>query len=203
MSNDYTIVSGKPLSIPQRPAAMNYNLSSQLAGSCSLRCIRMCLLLSSTYTAFNLQFAFAAVAMASTKRRRISDGQLTSLQSLLHTGGITVGGLSTLLTTLRRQGMPEVTSTHYAREANMDLFMSLRRVIPMPLESGGGTCDWELADPNLLLSVALERCAQLNHLFAEAIARKPPKLNDPWRLVIGFDAFMPGDTVHGRETQLW
>ena len=81
----------------------------------------------------------------------------------------------------------------------MELFHSLRRVIPMPLASGDGTYDWDLVDPNLLLTVALDRCQHLSKLFAEAIARKPPTPDNPWRLVIGFDAFMPGGTDRGRE----
>lgn len=116
------------------------------------------------------------------------------MQSLLHTGGITIGGLSKLLTTLRRHGLPDATSTHYTRTANVELFFSLRRVIPMPLANEAGTYEWDLVDPNLLLAVALEKCQPLNKLFAEAIARKPPTSDDPWRLVIGFDAFMPGST---------
>lgn len=122
---------------------------------------------------------------------------MATLRSLLHTGGITLDGLTKLLSTLRRTGLPEATSSHYVHEANNELFSTLRRVIEMP-GSDGSVIEWELADPNHLLAAALEMSSALNQLYSDAMSRTPCSSAEPWNLVIGFDEFAPGFAIDDR-----
>jgi hypothetical protein len=127
--------------------------------------------------------------MAERKRRRCGD-DLSGIRKLLHKGGITITGLKELLDKVRETDL-EHSSMHLLREANAEQFLSVRRIIRLPL-TAGGTWDWELADPNRLLQLAVNASPTLQHLFAAAVRRSPPSCRKPWHLVIGFDEFMPG-----------
>jgi hypothetical protein len=127
--------------------------------------------------------------MADRKRRRRSD-ETASLRLLLHTGGITVGGLSELLKKLQAVDL-EHSGMHFLRGANTEQFMKIRHSFTMPLIAGG-TWDWELADPNLLLQLAIDTSPYLRQLYSAAVRRSRPSAANPWHLAIGFDEFMPG-----------
>jgi hypothetical protein len=124
------------------------------------------------------------------KRRRISVSDCESLQRILHSGGISQSGLASLLKTLR-QNPVECDTVHAIRRANMADFIAISRATRLPLTSGREWA-WEYLDPNKLLSLALDRSVELNRLFASAMESKPPTMGSPWKLVIGFDAFIPG-----------
>ncbi len=127
--------------------------------------------------------------MADRKRRRTSDA-LKNLHKVLHKGGISLNGLADVLRTLRGMNTDDCTM-HEIRLANSEDFVAVRRVIKLPLVNGG-TWDWELADPCRLLQMALSRSPWLQDIFAQA--RKPTSAQ-PWRIVVGFDEFMPGCKV--------
>lgn len=110
---------------------------------------------------------------------------------MLHRGGISISGLTDLLATLRANPVGDSTSIHYLREANAVEFDQLRRVVALP-RVGGGTVDWEFADPNKLLARAVERSPMLSKLYADALKQHPSSPQQPWRLIVGFDEFMPG-----------
>ena len=64
------------------------------------------------------------------------------------------------------------------------LFDSVKRQVT--LENG---FVWEYADPNLLLSAALNESTELQRIFADTLARHR---NTEWRLIVGFDEYVPG-----------
>ncbi len=53
---------------------------------------------------------------------------------------------------------------------------------------------WELIDPLKLLANTIELSPTFPTLFGNAVRRSPPSVQNPWRLVIGLDGFMPGDS---------
>ncbi len=108
------------------------------------------------------------------------DGELTNLQRLLHTGGISVKGLSELL---QRLGGDPVSRWTLSQENNK-LFTALRCCEEIPLASGGNW-EWEYLDPNRLLQARVEQVPSAAALFTEAARRRPPSLEQPWSLVIG------------------
>lgn len=128
--------------------------------------------------------------MADRKRRRLASDAHKNLHKVLRKGGISLNGLADVLQTLRGTSTEDSTM-HDLRLANSADFMTVRRVISLPLV-GGGTWDWELADPCKLLQLALTRSPWLQEIFSQA--RKPTS-SQPWRIVIGFDEFMPGCIV--------
>lgn len=77
-----------------------------------------------------------------------------------------MGGLADLLRSLRGVDIDDV-GIHSLREANMMEFREVQRIIHLPLK-GGGVFDWELADPNKLLQVALEK----SHFFRRCMLRR-------------------------------
>jgi hypothetical protein len=124
--------------------------------------------------------------MADRKRRRTSDA-VKNLHKVLHKGGISLNGLADVLRSLRGMNTDDCTM-HEIRAANSKDFSAVRRVIKLPLVNGG-TWDWELADPCKLLQMALARSPWLQDIFAHARRRTSAQ---PWRIVIGYDEFMPG-----------
>ena len=74
-------------------------------------------------------------------------------------------------------------------EANLARFLSIRHIESVPMLRGDDF-QWEMAQPCRLLTLMVSECSELNHLFVAAVARYPP--NHRWRLVIGFDEYIPG-----------
>ncbi len=128
--------------------------------------------------------------MADRKRRRVTDDELAIIRRVLHTGGITASGLHELLEALRGTDLQNA-GVHSIRLANTEDFLNVRLACQLPLRDGGSWC-WELADPIKLLQVAIARSAFLRGLFSAAVRRSRPSPSTPWRLVVGFDEFMPG-----------
>ena len=64
----------------------------------------------------------------------------------------------------------------------------VRTVIQVPLHIGG-SYDWPIADPNLLVQRVLDEKEGVAKIFGDALVRHPP----PWNVIIGFDEFAPGD----------
>jgi len=125
--------------------------------------------------------------MADRKRQRTAS---KSLRSVLHTGGISLKGLAEVLDKLRGIDAADCTM-HSVRLANEEDFSSVKQVITLTLIDGG-TWDWELANPSLLLQLAVTKSPWLQAVFAQA---RKPTLSEPWRIVIGFDEFTPGFRV--------
>ena len=47
------------------------------------------------------------------------------------------------------------------------------------------------ADPNLLLQRTLRECPNLAELYAQKLTERPCDVNNPWSLIVVFDAFTP------------
>ena len=52
---------------------------------------------------------------------------------------------------------------------------------------------WEFADPTLLAQYVVSRRPQLGSRWADALQKHPCSADRPWRCVVGFDEFQPGD----------
>ena len=62
----------------------------------------------------------------------------------------------------------------------------------MPLAEGTRSWDWELAEPNRLLSLMVRESDALQELFRRAIELHSPSQENPWTLILGYDEFSPG-----------
>ena len=124
------------------------------------------------------------------KRRKLSGGGADLLSQLLHVGG--ARGLAKLLEKLRGVDVSELAATDWQlRETNLRCYRRLQHTEAMPLTSGG-SFDWELLHPNLLLVEMVERSAAFRSRVIAAFRRCPPTTTRPWNLVVGFDECSPG-----------
>ena len=59
------------------------------------------------------------------------------------------------------------------------------------LQAEGGTKEWTLYDPTLLVSHVLSSCPALAEIYRAKLAEEPA----PWNIVIGYDEHVPGDKL--------
>ena len=128
------------------------------------------------------------------KRRRTD---VRGLGEVLHTGRISMAGLRQLLTTIADSGLePGRLSRATFQSVNWDLFERYKVVESVPLEGDGGEFEWEYLDPNSWMAALISHSPGLQGLFAEALHRSPCTFEQPWRLVLGFDEFAPGNKLN-------
>ena len=128
------------------------------------------------------------------KRRKVSS---KSMQHLLHTGGISILGLATLLKKLKEDD-GDAASLLDARRSDMgkartELYDQVKLEIDLHMTEGPDW-RWEFLDPLKLIAKATELSPAFRTLVANAVQRSPPSAQRPWRLVLGFDGFTPGDS---------
>ncbi len=130
--------------------------------------------------------------MASGPSKRPKPSAAT-LRRLLYVGDSSMTSLLTLMKVLREEGPDVLEARRWRlRQARDDMFNELMLSWDIPLSSGDGTFTWQLVDPLLLLSRAVREQPNFRRLFSAAARRSPPSRAHPWRLAIGFDAFVPG-----------
>lgn len=139
-----------------------------------------------------------ASMLAVAKRPRLDTSADPSwLRSLLHRGGISRKGLEELLRELATfTELPGGASGWKLRGENNSKFMGLRVALPMRREGGGEPFQWEFADPAKLLAFSVAASPCLARAFADAVREHPPDPERPWRAVVGFDEFAPGDKLN-------
>ena len=130
-------------------------------------------------------------AMVKRKQLDISDA---TLQHLLHTGRISINGLSRLLKKLsgKDDDPAEITIAMHLAELNSAAFETLGWEVPVLLTDGRQWI-WRLLDPCKTLAAILEKSPGMQALYAQAWRRTPPTPATPWRIVLGFDEFTPGN----------
>ena len=129
--------------------------------------------------------------MVKRKRLDISD---ETLQQLLHTRRISNQGLSRLLKKLsgKDNGPCENTIVRHLAEVNSAAFKTLGWEVPVLLTDGRQWI-WRLLDPCKTLAAIVEKSPGMQALYAQAWRRTPPTPATPWRVVLGFDEFTPGN----------
>ena len=119
------------------------------------------------------------------------DARIRSLQDLLHIGGISIKGLADILKRVRDLDPADGSATALY-EANLARFLAVRHIESVPMLKGARDFEWELAHPCRLLSTMIEECGALERLFTNAFASHPCSASRRWRLVVGFDEYVPG-----------
>jgi len=158
------------------------------------------------------------------KRARLTDEASDTLKSFCRLGRITNAGLQELLSKLRNNpellGASRLDISHEFQAR----FNAVRTTITVELV-GGGTWDWPIADPGLLLQKVqtsnickhertrldnsfrayvlcllsvwevINECPKLCRLYLEALTTNPCSRDRPWHTLVGFDEFTPGDKL--------
>jgi hypothetical protein len=117
--------------------------------------------------------------------QRPSDACL-KLQELIGLGKTSLGGLRQLVKTLDHRELNNATDI---KLANAALFESIKHVEIMPLRDGG-QFDWNICHPCSMFARLVEDCASLRELVAAVAIRNG---NAPWKLIVGYDEYVPGD----------
>ena len=59
----------------------------------------------------------------------------------------------------------------------------------------GPLLDWNFADPSRLVQLTLSRCTKLQLVYERALQKHPCSSERPWKLIVGFDEFVPGNKL--------
>ena len=112
------------------------------------------------------------------------------LRSLLSHPRLNVKNLNGIVRVLERQ--PDLLSANQDELSNVSAgyFESVRQSKQV-LRRDGTFFEWVFADPNLLLQRTLRECPNLAELYAQKLRERPCDVNNPWSLIVVFDAFTP------------
>ena len=70
------------------------------------------------------------------------------------------------------------------------------RSLEETLQVEGGTKEWTLYDPTLLVSHVLSSCPALAEIYRAKLAEEPATAATPWHTGIGDDKHVPGDKLN-------
>ena len=132
------------------------------------------------------------------KRARVGEIEASGfLRGVLHAGGVSKKGLVELLQAIRSVAeMPRGIASKWSVDAEaLRRFMEVRLMIPMKWAAKEGSFEWELADPGKLVAYSLVGSSSLAQAFARAAMEQPPSPERPWRCIVGFDEFAPGNKL--------
>ena len=116
-------------------------------------------------------------------------GKRARLQSVINV--TSQQSLRAIMQALSDDALSRATATDisHARFANMKMVMKLQA------GGEGAAVDVEVCDPNLMLSRIVSEVPILQRWFAEALKRKPCSREQPWRLLVAWDEFAPGNKL--------
>lgn len=118
---------------------------------------------------------------------------LAELQSLLRSGSISNSGLAAIIRKIKKApNVLDSASIHDIERAQMASFLEVRHVHPLQLEGEATPFDWEMCDPNRLVSHLVHSCPHLADAFIRAANVHPCSASQPWRIVMAFDEYTPG-----------
>ena len=117
------------------------------------------------------------------KRRCNDDG---GLAELLHTGRVSMNGLSEILYKLRDSPALLDSSRRDISAANSKAFLEVATTIQLPSNDSDDTIDWSLAHPNWLLTRTAEQCPHFARVLLATIQKRAPTKERirrvyPWR----------------------
>jgi hypothetical protein len=126
------------------------------------------------------------------KRQRLSDESRDALRGFCRRGSISNKGLQFLLARLKEHPeLLDVSRTEMVQQFH-DRFDMVKTSVNLP-NRDGSVSEWAIADPGLLLSMVLRERRELAHMFAAALEAHPCSELNPWRIIVGFDEFTPGN----------
>ena len=124
------------------------------------------------------------------------DGNRARLQRVLNVGSTSNQALTTIM-----QGLGfAISRDHHVEDVGQARFEAMSRCVEMP-KIGGGSVTWEFCDPCLLVARLVRESSALQELFRAALVQRPCSKDSPWRLLIGWDEFVPGNKLHVNNTR--
>ena len=138
-------------------------------------------------------------AMESRRHKRLrtlaqrADLDSPGLEDLVHTGNVTTSALAAIVAKINNN--PELlqgATPSRLDDASHAAFFGMRHVHTLYLGDDATPFEWEMADPNRLVSYLVESSPRLQDAFARAAVRNPCSAERPWHLVLAWDEFTPG-----------
>ena len=115
----------------------------------------------------------------------------------LHHKGVSLSALHDLMAGLVDPDL----GRHRVQQESHTSFDQIREEMTLPRSAGGEPVVWELCNPNLLMSDIIADSTHLQGLFADALARHPCTREQPWKLILAWDEYVPGDKLNGRHSR--
>jgi len=126
------------------------------------------------------------------KRARFSDESQDVLRGFCRRGSISNKGLQFLLARLKEHPeLVDVSRTEMMKQFHARFDM-VKTSVNLP-NRDGRVSEWAIADPGLLLSMVLRERRELANMFVIALEAHPCSESNPWRIIVGFDEFTPGN----------
>ena len=112
------------------------------------------------------------------------------LQNVMHIKSTSTRALQDIMRGL----VDDVPTRRELTDIGQARFSSIFAVLELPLKTGG-TFSWEFCNPSMLVAMMVAESPALQECFASALRRKPCSVESPWRLLVGFDEFIPGNKL--------
>ena len=134
------------------------------------------------------------------KRQRTGDAA-RSLRELLNDPGLPLNSLARLADKVSKD--PDILTSCTWNNLNTAVrteYEAFNTTLVME-KNGGGEVTLALCEPNMLLMHLLQEAPQLAEWYGEAANVYGCGRNHPWRMVLAFDEFAPGDPLKPRNTR--
>ena len=143
-------------------------------------------------------FAMAPKLTVLRKQQRIDRGEderAAKMQKLVNMKDTSGRSLHELM-----KALGEETSRHYQTDVGHGRFATMAKSLDLPLRNGG-TWRWELCNPADLLFRIVSESTFLQDAFKAALRERPCSAERPWRLLVGWDEFVPGNKLAAQHSR--
>ena len=124
------------------------------------------------------------------KRARVA---APAIKSCLNLKGIS---RETLRNVIDRLDVAELNiSTRHLKREGQARFAEVQHTCLLPAADGDGTVEWHLCHPLRTLDLLLKESDVVQGWYLDALGRHPCAAGSPWRLLIGWDEFVPGNKL--------
>ena len=120
-----------------------------------------------------------------------ADTRAKTLRSLLAGRKISLSTITEIAHAVQTLGGDLDVSIEELKIAGASYFESVRWSEQVLMQNGT-FFEWTMCDPNLLLQKTLNECPSLARFYLHRMAEHPCSVDDPWSLIVMFDAFTPG-----------
>jgi len=127
------------------------------------------------------------------KRRRVSDHDLLKV---VHMRGVSGSALQRVINALTDSNVSGRSITTASRHR----FEQVKHTMRLPGVDGGEVA-FDICEPKALLAMILKENNHVCRYYEEAWRRSPCSASTPWRLLVGWDEFTPGNKMAVKPTR--
>ena len=117
----------------------------------------------------------------------------SDLRSVMNIRGVSKSALFDIVSRLGGEEAP--VSEWQFRKASQQRYEEVHQLLEMPAAEGAGKVDWHLCHPLKTLDLLLRDNDTLQGWYLSALQRHPCSAATPWRILLGWDEFVPGNKL--------